>query len=408
MKILIVEGSPLARRLIAEELLPAGWDLVEAESAAEALEILTSRPGIDLMTLGVVLPDDDGFELMARLRADELRESLAEVGNQDVPVVFVTSNDTDTDRLRGFKVGGADFVQKPWPSGHLLTRVQQVLHGETTYADLHTLVVDDSATARTLVHSCLARLGVTVHQAADGDEALSMLRQQDMDLVITDLNMPRMNGDMLCLKIRSELGLEDLPVVFFSASDDKATVLSLFKMGATDYVAKPFLQEELQARLRGHLERIRLQRLLAAGGAPEAVATPVAPARTVPGARVLLAEDSPVSARVVVRLLERLGCTVTTVGDGQAAIDTLAAADEPFDLVFMDLEMPTLGGVEATRRIREAEAAGQAVPIVALTAHDEQSQLGPCLDAGMNDFLVKPVSAPVLKRTLLHWLSPEA
>jgi len=408
MKVLIVEGSPLARRLIAEDLTPAGWDILEADSAESALEVLTSARGIDLMTLGVVLPDGDGFDLLAALHSDRYREQLEAMDNHDLPTVFVTGNDTDTDRLRGFQVGAADFVQKPWPSGALLSRVRQVLQGETTYADLNTLVVDDSPVSRSMVRSCLARLGVTVHEAADGDDALVVLRKHKVDLVITDLNMPRMNGDLLCLKIRSELGLEELPVIFFSASDDKATVLSLFKMGATDYVSKPFLQEELHARLKGHLERIRLQRMLAGSTASAETTAPATAAGATIAARVLLAEDSPVIAKVVRKLLERLGCDVTGVADGEQAVAAVASASEPFDLIFMDLEMPKMGGVEATRRIRDGESDGYAVPVVALTAHDEQGHLGPCLDAGMNDFLIKPVTVPVLKRTLAHWLHPDA
>lgn len=261
MKILILEESPLARRFIKEELLPMGFELLEAATPQDALDILCTVPDIALITLRVVMKGMDGFQFLEHLNTPEVQVRLKEAGNHRTPAVIVTSNDTDQDRLRGFQVGAADFIQKPWPPGELLKHVNTVLGRSTEMAGMAVLVVDDSPTARSFIRICLQRLGVQIYEAEDGDQAVHFLREDPgrVDLVITDLNMVRMDGDELIVKVRGELGLKDLPVIFLSGNEDKEKVLTLFKLGATDYLKKPFLQEELVARMRAYLLRVQAQ-----------------------------------------------------------------------------------------------------------------------------------------------------
>ncbi len=260
MKILILEKSGVARRFFAEELEPAGYEIIAASTPDEALDWLMRIERISLITLHVVMEGTDGFEFLERLRAPETKALLAETKNESVPAVFVTSNDTDQDRLRGFQVGAADFIQKPWPPGELLATVNRILGRSKELSGLSVLVVDDCRIARSFIRTCLTRLGVQVHEAEDGDEALEFLKvgEHPVHMVITDLNMKRMNGDVLCLHIRRELGLKNLPVIFLSGTEDQSTVLNLYKLGASDYLEKPFIQEELLARLRAYLEREKL------------------------------------------------------------------------------------------------------------------------------------------------------
>lgn len=258
MKVLVLDTSAMARRLIREELDLGGYEVLEAESRARALSLLKRTPGISLLTTPVVLEDGDGFGFISQLRSEELKPELERAGNHDVPAILVTANDTDADRLRGFQVGAADFIQKPWRRGGLLAHVDSILGRGEELSGMQVLVADDSPFARRFVRTCLTRLGVAVHEADDGDVALAFLRDRRVDMLVTDLNMVRMHGDELCLKVRGELGLTELPVIFLTANDDKTTMLALFKLGATDHLRKPFLQEELTARLRVHLERERL------------------------------------------------------------------------------------------------------------------------------------------------------
>ncbi len=264
MKLLVLEESPLARRFIKDELLPSGYEIHEAGNPEEALQILQTEPQIDLITLRVVLKGMDGFQFLEYLQTDEVQKELVKTRNHKIPAMFVTSNDTDQDRLRGFQVGAADFIQKPWPPGELLHHVNRALGCSTELAGMSVLVVDDSRTARNFIKNCLTRLGVQIFEADDGDTAVEFLRDpaNEVDLVITDLNMVRMDGDALTVAIRGELGYPDLPVIFLSGNDDKEKILSLFKMGATDYLKKPFLQEELVSRMRAYLTRLKMQNSL--------------------------------------------------------------------------------------------------------------------------------------------------
>ncbi len=264
MKLLILEESALARRFIKDELLPAGYQIHEAGTPEEALGILTTVPGIDLITLRVVMKGMDGFEFLEYLQTPEIIQKLKKYSNHKVPAIFVTSNDTDMDRLRGFQVGAADFIQKPWPPGELLSHVNRALGCSTELAGMSVLVVDDSQTARKFIKNSLVRLGVQIHEADDGDTAVEFLSDptNEVDLVITDLNMVRMDGDALTVKIRGELGYPDLPIIFLSSSDDQEKILSLFKMGATDFLKKPFLQEELVSRMQAYLTRVQAQKNL--------------------------------------------------------------------------------------------------------------------------------------------------
>ena len=181
-----------------------------------------------------------------------------------MPVIFVTGNDTMEDRKRGFALGAADFISKPFPAGAILSAVDKVLKPAQLVQGMTALVVDDSGVARHIVTEYLKREGLRVIQAEDGQEALEILRRQagDIDMVITDLNMPRMDGCQLARSIRGELNPADLPVIFLTASADQSQLLEVFKAGATDHLVKPFAKEELLARIRVHLEQNRLNQNL--------------------------------------------------------------------------------------------------------------------------------------------------
>ncbi len=377
------------------------------------------------MTLGTVLDGMDGFDFLEEINSPEFQDQLKPLNNDGLQVVFVTSNDNDADRLRGYNIGAADFIQKPWPKGQLLAHIESLLGHSSEMQELSVLVVDDSPTSRRFVHSCLARLGVTVHEADDGDVALEFLRENAVDVVLTDLNMVRMDGDTLCLKIRNELDLPDLPVIFLSANEDKSTILTLFKIGATDYLTKPFIQEELMARLKVHLEREMLTRTLREvtgiqmdPDIPNVVVdedlhgSNSGSVDDMPNWRVLLVDDSAVNLAVGCKLLERMGCDVHAATSGQQALGLFQDGQgNRFDMVLMDLMMPGMNGLETTREIRRWEEAlsasdpeyGAPVPIVALTASNQDNQLAACLDAGMNDFLSKPFRLDKVLASLRRW-----
>jgi len=262
MKILTVDDDLLIRKIIRRELEPAGFQIISASNGKEGLDKLCSISNIDLVTLDVEMPVMDGFGVLSNMNKSEVIEQLERVNNANVPVILVTSNDTKRIRDRGFTLGAANFVVKPFTRGELLQAVNKILKPNDFLKDLCVLVVDDSKTLRKFIVSSIMELGVTIYEADDGKTALALVKKlrEDIDLILTDLNMKQMNGDELCRNIRNDLGMKDIPIIFLSSNEDRNKILELFKAGATDYLTKPFFKEELLARMYVHLERRKMSK----------------------------------------------------------------------------------------------------------------------------------------------------
>lgn len=266
MRILTVDDSAVARRSIRRELDAAGYEVLEAASGDEALRrFVVDRP--HLVTLDVHMEGIDGFETCMRIRALELM-SDPDAGAQ-VPVVFVTAEDTLAGRQRGFEAGAVDFVAKPFAPGSVRRTVDGILRPTPLGDRLTALVVDDSPLLRRIVCDALAPLGLAVMRADDGQEALRILRRDPdaVDIVVTDCIMARMNGDTLCRHIRADASLAHLPVIVLSALDEAHYLADIMRAGATDFIPKPFVKEVFQSRVGNHLRR-----LLAGAGTRERMA----------------------------------------------------------------------------------------------------------------------------------------
>jgi CheY-like chemotaxis protein len=165
-------------------------------------------------------------------------------------------------------------------------------------------------------------------------------------------------------------------------------------------IPKPVRQYQLHdtivAVLTGTERRVRSDEI----AVPEAAKGTV----DVSGLRVLLVEDNPVNMRIATMFLDKLGCSVETATNGLQALDTLTEHGQTFDVVLMDCQMPVMDGYQATAELRRREAAGHRVPIIALTAHAMQGDRERCLEAGMDDYLSKPIRPEELAAAVLRWL----
>jgi CheY-like chemotaxis protein len=201
--------------------------------------------------------------------------------------------------------------------------------------------------------------------------------------------MPEMDGFALAAAVSARPELTGTPIVMLSSgrSDDSARRREL---GIAAYLTKPVVPASLFEAVAEVLARVP-------SDAPTSrlAATPRARVAEARSRSVLLAEDHKVNQQVAVRLLSRRGHRVTVVANGQEVLDALDHAS--FDLVLMDLQMPTMGGLEATARIREREAgSGRRLPIVAMTAHAMTGDRERCLAADMDDYLSKPIDSAAL------------
>ena len=261
------------------------------------------------------------------------------------------------------------------------------------------LIVDDNPVARVVLERLLAKFGCITACAESGEQALAMLETDGTaayDCVTIDLNMPGMDGLALAHAIRSRLS--PVPrLVMVTAADinslDNATAVSEFDLA----INKPLTAAQI-GRLVASLEN-----------RPPPAADP-APVDKGPGPlagmHILVADDIPTNQLIVSETLGDLGATVTVADNGAAAVALVASPGSGYDLVLMDIQMPEMDGLEATRRIRQGPR--PAIPVIAMTAHALDEERQRCAAAGMNDFITKPIDPELLKEKILRWRSSSA
>ena len=266
------------------------------------------------------------------------------------------------------------------------------------------LVVDDNETNRTILYHQLSGWGLLTDTADSGEAALTRLQTAAAngaryDVLVLDLHMPGMDGVELARRIHADPALSGIRSLMLTSALLDLDTEELARLGIDRYISKPPRQSVLHDSLVS---------LLPAGGIDRASLVDVESAPVPISAHVLLAEDNLVSQDVAVSMLESVGCRVDVAPDGEEA---LTLADETrYDLILMDCRMPRRDGYETTAAIRSGEGPNAATPIVALTANAMQGDRERCLDAGMDDYLSKPVRADDLRAMLMRrveLVSPE-
>lgn len=265
MKILVVDDSATIRQIIRKELEGGGYQVIVAADGMQALAKAAAHAPLDLITLDIEMPKMNGFTTFSQLQDEHYAKFIKARNDFKIPAIFVTANDTIKDRQKGFYLGAADFITKPFAKGEIIGAVNKILKYKIRLQGMTVLVAEDSAIARKLIVSCLEQEGISVIEAKDGKKAFELFtnKRNTIDLILTDLEMPEMNGIGLCRKIRRELKIDDIPIIFLTAVADHDRLLEVFKTGATDYIVKPFVKEELLARITVQLERAQLNRRLA-------------------------------------------------------------------------------------------------------------------------------------------------
>ncbi len=290
---------------------------------------------------------------------------------------------------------------KPDPADRRERPTQVIVSGA------HVLIVDDNATNRFVLSEQLTSWGVRHAAAHSAEQALEMLRAARAEgdgfrLVITDMQMPDVDGEMLGRMIKSDPELSGTLLVMMSSLGMRGDARRLASLGFSAYLTKPVRQSQLFDCLATVLAGTT-----PAGSAPNVPLVTrhsLAEARRRHG-RILLAEDNPTNRLVAMRLLEKMGFGVEVVVNGQEAVRALEAG--AFDLVIMDVQMPVMDGLDATRAIRGSQSAvrNHRVPIIAMTAHAMKGDRERCLAAGMDDYVSKPIDRQELATALERCLA---
>ena len=253
---------------------------------------------------------------------------------------------------------------------------------------LRVLVVDDHPTNRRFLADMLTEWSMKPTEAGTGVEALAALTGdagEGIVLVLLDETMSEMEDYRLAREITRGADGRDLGVILLASAGHEADPEYVRSFGIACTVSKPVKQSDL---LNAIMDTV------AGTGAPSMEEGADGTTEGVPPRRILLAEDGVVNQRVAVLMLESRGHEVTVVNNGKEAVDAFGTG--AFDLILMDVQMPEMDGLEATRKIRALESGGAGVPIIAMTAHAMRGDRERCLEAGMSDYLSKPIQAQLL------------
>ncbi len=260
------------------------------------------------------------------------------------------------------------------------------------------LVVDDNPDARDIVIAHLESFNIDCDAADSGEMAIEKATSQGAkySLILMDWKMPGVTGDMAARLIKQRATYK--PIIIMMTALGKELLSSSQHSGSIDgFFTKPATASAIFDALVAALPQNTASHTAGTEGYPGS--------NRLQGVRILLVEDNLINQQIAREFLESQGAVITAAMNGEEAIDLLAKKDDRFDLILMDIQMPVMDGLTATKLIRENPLLGK-IPIIALTAHALISDRQRCIDAGMNDYVSKPIDLELLLSTLERWIDP--
>jgi two-component system, sensor histidine kinase and response regulator len=267
------------------------------------------------------------------------------------------------------------------------------------FKNLRVLIVDDHPTNRRIFTKMLEGLGCIATAVASGTEVIpalfrGLLTNSPFQLVLLDMQMPGMDGERTLREIRQEPLISDVRVIVFTSVGHRNEIGWIKELGCSGYLIKPIRQSQLREVLEGaFIEDYKRQRKLPRKSPTSSKGEPI-----IQPQNILLVEDNELNRQMMEVLLTKRGHVVTTATNGLDAF--VAVKNTRFDIIFMDIQMPIMDGLEACRKIREFEGTAHHTPIVALTAHAMQGDALMCLEAGMDDYISKPIDPDLVFQVL--------
>jgi len=235
-RILIVDDSSIIRNGLRRELVKLGFEVTSADDGHQAF-VAASGQHFDLIITDIEMPRMDGFKL-----CEQLKQTPA---TQSIPVVMLSSHDSDEVIEKGFKVGAAAFITKTNARQELRARIAEVLNRALFLRERLVLVVDDSKLVLAIARKGLVQAGFKVATAENGVRAVEFLKKNKPDLIICDLHMPEMDGSQLCTALRSNSVWSGIPFVLMSTAGERGVIRRMLERGACGYIEKPFNVEQL-------------------------------------------------------------------------------------------------------------------------------------------------------------------
>ena len=288
----------------------------------------------------------------------------------------------------------------------LKKQAQKESETEAKVTDLHglnILIIDDNATNRVILEKMIAGFGAKSHAVASGKEGLDELlitrhtKKPSYDILLLDMQMPEMDGEQTVRSIFSDPRNKNLSVVVLTSMGKRGDAKRLEDLGCAGYLLKPIKQQ----MLFDALVKVINEKKTRPPGTGRLVTRHLVKEEKRKSQRILLAEDNIVNQKVAVALLQKVGHSVDVVDNGKEALKRVQKGN--YTLLLMDVQMPVMDGFEATRQIRAWEAEKSHIPIIAMTAHAMKGDRERCLDAGMDDYLSKPLDKRSLFTAIDRW-----
>ena len=234
--ILVADSSAVVRSFLSRELGKSGALISLADDGEHAFDYISSGD-IDLVIADDDLPKIGGIELCRKIKTNQK--------TQQIPVIILDSLNTEDGIQRGYHAGATACIPKSQTKEALLDAIGNVILKATFQRGRLILVVDDSLTVRSLVSKSLKDVGFTIIQAENGKVALDLLRHKKPDLILSDIDMPEMNGEAFCQAVHADPVLATIPFVVMSANNQRPVMRRMLQLGADSYLVKPFNVEQL-------------------------------------------------------------------------------------------------------------------------------------------------------------------
>jgi CheY-like chemotaxis protein len=385
--LLVVEDDPHHARVLLELARERGFKVLVATRGDEALALARQyKP--NAISLDVFLPDTLGWSVLSRLKQDPQ--------TRHIPVQIVT---VEEERQHGLARGAFAYLNKPLETSTMETALERIKHfAESRERKL--LIVEDDPGELLSIQALIAHEDVKITTAADGAEALALMRSCDFDCVVLDLRLPGISGFDVLREVQKDRRLREVPIVVFTGRElshhEEQELRKLAKSIVLKGVQSPerLLDETalFLHRAISDLPEPQRRMLESLHGSNQALI----------GRNVLVVDDDVRNIFALTSVLERHQMRTTVAASGKEAIDALQSAPD-ISLVLMDIMMPEMDGYETMRRIRQ-DPRFRMLPIIALTAKAMKGDREKCLEAGASDYIAKPADAEQLLALLRMWL----
>jgi DNA-binding response OmpR family regulator len=376
-KVLVVDDSLTVRMDLKQALENVGFEVVLCESISQAKAALVQHT-VALVVLDVILPDGDGVAFLSDIKSDPTTAHL--------PIMLLSTEAEVRDRIRGLKTGADEYVGKPYDTSYVISRARELVPNITAPQRQTLLVIDDSVTFREQLRTAFETEGYAVITAETGEEGLRLAASTRPACILVDGVLPGIDGATVVRRLRLDSALRRTPCLLLTASEEADYQLRALDSGADGFVQKEVGVDVIRARVSALMRQT-----------PGLLSNAVVSASSFGPKKILAVDDSLTYLHELALHLRKEGYDVVLAHSGEEALDLLAV--EQVDCILLDLLMPGLSGRDTCQRIKSSPVTRD-IPLIMLTALEEQAAMIEGMNAGADDYIAKASDFDVVKARL--------